>query len=251
LIIIAQDTTSFGIDIYNAFVLDKLLKGLCKISGIKWIRLLYGYPQSINERLLNVISNNEKVCNYMDIPIQHISKRILGLMQRPLNTRKIIENISAKFPNIVLRTSLIAGFPTETSDDVKELVDFIKEGHFRYAGVFDYSNNDLAKASKFAPQILSQKIKERRLALENAQYEVFKLQMQNLENKEIEVLVEAVKKVSDGFNVFARAAFQAPEIDGALTWKSSKTAEIGSFQKVKVEGFKGYTIKCRRKNELT
>jgi ribosomal protein S12 methylthiotransferase len=245
LIIIAQDTTSFGIDIYNAFVLDKLLKGLCKISGLKWIRLLYAYPQSINNRLLNVISNNEKVCNYIDIPIQHISRRILSLMQRPPNTRKIIENISEKFPNIVLRTSLIAGFPTETDKDILELVDFLKQGHFRYAGVFDYSNNALAPSSKLGNQISPQKIKERKIILENAQYEVFKSQIELLKNKEVEVLIESVKKVPEGFDVFARAAFQAPEIDGRLTWKSSQAHQIGSFQKVKIDSLKGYTIKCR------
>lgn len=138
--IIAQDTTSYGIDIYGKLSLSKLLKELSKIKQFKWIRLLYAYPSTINKELLETISENKNICNYIDIPIQHISKNVLKNMKRPLNTRQIIETIKEQFPDIVLRTSLITGFPNETEKDFKELLHFVKQNYFEHIGIFGYSD---------------------------------------------------------------------------------------------------------------
>jgi len=252
LIIIAQDTTSYGIDLYNRFALDKLLKSLSKIDGLKWIRLLYAYPQSINDELLNVINDYEKICGYIDIPVQHISKKILSSMRRPLNTRKIIEKITKNFPNIVLRTSFIAGFPNENDKDVNELIDFVRQGHFRYAGVFEYSDNDKAPSSKLSGQIDTKTIKDRKIMIEKAQYEVFKSQIEEIKNKEFEVLIEDCRKAGNGYKVFARTEFQSPEIDGRTVFTSKTQKNIGSFQKVILSGNSGYTIKAKEiPNEFT
>ncbi|MDR1952188.1 MAG: 30S ribosomal protein S12 methylthiotransferase RimO [Elusimicrobiota bacterium] len=245
LAVIAQDTTSYGIDIYDKFALSNLLKKLSKIK-FKWIRLLYAYPNGLTGELLNVINDYENICSYIDIPIQHISKKILSAMHRPINTRSVIEKINKKYPNIILRTSLIAGFPGEKKADVKELIDFLKEGHFLYAGVFKYSNNKKAKSSDFDGQIDAKTIKIRKELLENVQYEAFKSRVEKLKNKEIEMLIENVVKYRNVYRISGRAQFQAPEIDGKISFTNGKELEVGSFQKVFVEGNAGYTIKARR-----
>ncbi|MDR0822867.1 MAG: 30S ribosomal protein S12 methylthiotransferase RimO [Endomicrobium sp.] len=244
LIIIAQDTTSYGIDLYNAFVLDKLLVKLSKIKEISRIRLLYAYPNSITDDLLKVISERENICKYMDIPVQHISKKILSLMRRPLNTRKIIEKISENYPQIVLRTSFITGFPQETKQDVKELLSFIKEGHFQYGGVFKYSDNKEALSSILAGHIAQKEAQERKVLIENAQYDIFKTKIENLKGKEIEVITENCRQKDNNWTIAARSDFQSPEIDGSTIFKSPSPIPIGSFAKVKIISNSGYNIKA-------
>ncbi|MDR3048320.1 MAG: 30S ribosomal protein S12 methylthiotransferase RimO [Elusimicrobiota bacterium] len=244
LIIIAQDTTSYGSDLYNAFVLDKLLVKLSEIKEIKRIRLLYAYPNSITEDLLKVISERQNISKYIDIPIQHISRPILSLMRRPLNTRKIIEKISAKYPKIVLRTSFIAGFPQETKRDIKELTDFIKEGHFQYGGVFKYCDNKESLSSKLARHIVQKESQARKLLIENAQYEVFKSKFEKLKGQTMEVLVENCRQKGNDYIIKARLDFQSPEIDGNTIFKSPMPIPIGNFVQVKVQSNKGYDIKA-------
>ncbi|MDR2771950.1 MAG: 30S ribosomal protein S12 methylthiotransferase RimO [Elusimicrobiota bacterium] len=251
LIIIAQDTTSYGIDLYGKFALSNLLKNLSKVKEIKRIRLLYAYPSAINNELLEIISSCENVAPYIDIPIQHISKNVLLAMKRPTNTRKIIEKIRSKYPKIVLRTSLIAGFPSESRADVKELVDFLGEGHFLYAGVFDYSNNSTASSAKLSPRVAAQEIKSRKKIYEVAQYEAFAKQTAEMKGTEIEILVENVQKSGKGYKVSGRSQFQAPEIDGKTVFFSKEAVAVGSFQTMVIDGKRGYTIKAREKNELT
>ncbi|MDR3244628.1 MAG: 30S ribosomal protein S12 methylthiotransferase RimO [Elusimicrobiota bacterium] len=248
IVLIAQDTTSYGIDLYNAFALDKLLVKLSKTQEIKRIRLLYAYPQSITKDLLKTINDFPNICKYIDIPIQHISKKLLSLMNRPLNTRKIIEDIHNKYGKIVLRTSFICGFPQETKQDVKELIDFIKEGHFQYGGVFRYSDNPNATSAKLKGNIAKEIVQERKIEIENAQYAVFKSKIEYIKGKDIEVLIEKCsQKAKGGYIISARADFQAPEIDGNTLFISEKPLKIGSFASVKILSNAGYNIRAKIK----
>ena len=236
--VIAQDTTSYGIDIYGKLSLAKLLTELAKINQLKWIRLLYAYPSTITKELLETISQTENICNYIDIPIQHISKNVLKNMKRPVNTRKIIENIKKDFPDIILRTSLITGFPNETETDFKELLNFVKQNYFEHIGIFGYSDQKIAESYKLKNKI-PQRIIEKRLQL--LATEQFKNVVKN--NKEkigktFEVLPETVSKNK----IYCRAYFQAPEIDNTIIVNSSKNIKLGKFTKVTIKNYKDYDL---------
>ncbi|MDR0956384.1 MAG: 30S ribosomal protein S12 methylthiotransferase RimO [Endomicrobium sp.] len=250
LILIAQDVTSYGKDIYKVFALDKLLIKLSKIKELKWIRLLYAYPSSITDNLLDVFKEYDNICNYIDIPIQHISKNILASMKRPLNTVNIIEKIKNKLPNVILRTSIIIGFPGETEKDVSELVDFLNKMYFQYVGVFEYSDQKEATSSKFDKKIKRSVIKDRKLLIENIQYGIFKFKIAKISDNIIIILVENCFKNGRNYTVKGRAYFQAPEIDGNVIAISSCSVKIGSFYKVKVVGVKGYDIKAVLQDDL-
>ncbi|MDR1662959.1 MAG: 30S ribosomal protein S12 methylthiotransferase RimO [Endomicrobium sp.] len=245
LILIAQDTTSYGYDIYGAFVLDKLLSKLAKISELKWIRLLYAYPSSINDRLLAVFKEYKNICNYMDIPIQHISKDILSAMRRPLNTASIIEKIKNKLPDIILRTSIITGFPGENERDISELISFLQQGYFQYVGVFEYSNQKETDSSKLKKQIKNSVAIERKILIENAQYSVFKSQIDNIIGNNIEFIVEncSQRTSDDKYSITGRCYFQAPEIDGNVMLLSDNPLKLGEFYNGKIIDAKGYNIK--------
>ncbi|MDR1695866.1 MAG: 30S ribosomal protein S12 methylthiotransferase RimO [Endomicrobium sp.] len=245
LIIIAQDTTSYGKDLYNRFSLDKLLAKLAKIKGLKFIRLMYAYPSSVTDGLLDVIKEYGNICKYMDIPVQHASKNVLARMKRPLNTVKIIEKISSRVPDIVLRTSLITGFPGETDADIKELERFIKSGYFQYAGVFEYSGQKEASSFKLKNRISPQKAKERKILIENAQYGVFKTKAAALKNKKIEFTAENCKKAGALHIVSGRTFFQAPEIDGNIVIRSKKPVSPGKFYFAEITGNEGYDITAK------
>ena len=236
--VIAQDTTSYGIDIYGKLSLAKLFTELAKIKQLKWIRLLYAYPSTITKELLETISQTENICNYIDIPIQHISKNVLKKMKRPVNTRKIIESIKKDFPNIILRTSLITGFPNETETDFKELLNFVKQNYFEHIGIFGYSEQKLPESYKLKNKI-SQRIIEKRLQL--LATEQFKNVIKN--NKEkigktFEVLPETVSKNK----IYCRAYFQAPEIDNTIIVNSNKNIKLGKFTKVTIKNYKDYDL---------
>lgn len=242
LIIIAQDTTSYGKDLYGKFALDKLLSKLAKISSFKWIRLMYAYPSSITDGLLDIIKEYKNICKYMDIPIQHISKKILSAMKRPLNTGKIIEKIKKEIPEIVLRTSIITGFPGETENDVKELVRFIDKGYFQYAGVFEYSDQKAAYSSKLKKHIKKEIAERRRVVVENAQYEVFESKVNDLIGREIDFFAEQCVQKGKKYTIYGRAEFQAPDIDGKTIVLSDKQAKPGKFYKAVITGNTGYDI---------
>jgi ribosomal protein S12 methylthiotransferase RimO len=244
LVLVAQDTTTYGLDRYNSFSLDKLLSGLSKISGLKWIRLLYAYPSSITESLLDVFREYKNICRYMDIPIQHINGKILARMGRPLNTGKIIEKIKNKIPEISLRTSIITGFPGETEKDVKELISFIKHGYFFYAGVFEYSDQKQALSSKLSGHIKAVDAKRRRIEIENAQYGIFQTRIAQLKNTETEFLAERCVRSGGKYTVYGRSEFQAPDIDGNMIVLSSNVVETGQFYNCVIKGSKGYNIKA-------
>jgi ribosomal protein S12 methylthiotransferase len=245
LILIAQDTTSYGYDIYGAFVLDKLLLKLTRIDGLKWIRLLYAYPSSITDSLLDVFKEYKNICNYLDIPIQHISKNILSAMRRPLNTASIINKIKNKLPNIVLRTSIITGFPGENKKDVSELISFLEKGYFQYTGVFEYSNQKDVDSSKLKKQVKQSIAKERRILVENVQYNVFKSKVDKMKGSNVEFFVEnCVQNHSGKYNITGRSFFQSPEIDGNIKILSDKPLKLGGFYKVEIKGARGYNIKA-------
>ena len=236
--VIAQDTTSYGTDIYGKLSLAKLLKELSKIKQLKWIRLLYAYPSTITKELLETIYETENICNYIDIPIQHISKNVLKNMKRPINTRKIIEDIKKDFPNITLRTSLITGFPNETETDFKELLSFIKQNYFEHVGIFGYSDQKLAKSYKLKNKISQQIIEKRVQLLASAQFKNVEKNNKEKIGKIFEVLPEAISKNK----VYCRAYFQAPEIDNTIIVNKSENIELGKFTEITVKDYKDYDL---------
>lgn len=239
--IIAQDTSSYGIDIYQKPSLDKLLHHLSKIKELKWIRLLYAYPSTVTKSLLDVISSNENICNYMDIPVQHISKNILSKMYRPLNTSKIIEDIKKYFPNIVLRTSLITGFPGETKEDFKQMLNFIKQNYFEHIGIFSYSDQQTAKSFNLKNKIEPKIIEERKQMLAAVQYKNVIKNNNSKIGKIYDVLVEGISKNK----IHSRAYFQAPEIDNCILISNAKLNK-GTFQKVKIIKTQKYDLIAKK-----
>ncbi|MEK6678360.1 MAG: 30S ribosomal protein S12 methylthiotransferase RimO [Nitrospirota bacterium] len=216
--IVAQDTTDYGLDIYRKRCLAELLKGLVKIKNLLWIRLLYTYPEHFDDELINIIASEEKICNYIDIPIQHIDDEILRKMKRNSSEKQIrgiIERLRRTIPNIVLRTSLIAGFPGETEAQHKRLYDFVKEAEFHRLGVFAYSKEEGTPASGYKNQI-TQKIKNRR------RNEIMRLQSGISLNKNRELIGKTLKALINGLSsesellIDGRYYGQAPEVDGVV-----------------------------------
>ncbi|MDR1941461.1 MAG: 30S ribosomal protein S12 methylthiotransferase RimO [Endomicrobium sp.] len=244
LIIVAQDTSSFGIDLYNRFSLDKLLSKLSAVKSLKWIRLMYAYPSSVTDGLIDVIKEYANICRYMDIPVQHASKKILSAMKRPVNSAAVIKKIKSKIPGITLRTSFITGFPGETDKDAAELVDFVKEGYFRFAGVFQYCDQEKAASSKLKGKVSQRIAAARRILIENAQYGVFKSEIDSLKNTEIEFMAESCSKSDCGYAVKGRSAFHAPEIDGNIVVSHCSPLIAGNFYKAVIKGNNGYDIKA-------
>ncbi len=247
LIIVAQDTSAFGKDIYNKYVLDKLLTDLSKVKKLKWIRLMYAYPSSITDELIDVIKKHSNICKYIDMPVQHASGKVLADMKRPSNTRKIVEKIKNRAPEIVLRTSFITGFPGESKKDFTELLGFVKEGFFQYAGFFEYSDQKNAASSKLSGKVAHKTARQRRIELEKAQYVVFKSKIEKLKDNFFGFLVENCVKHSKKYLISGRFEFQAPGIDGGAYAFSAKPVPAGKLCKAAVKGVDGYNIKAEMK----
>ena len=195
LIIIAQDTTKYGVDIYGEPKLAELLEEISKIPEIKWIRFLYSYPEGVTDKLIQTVKNNEKICKYFDIPIQHISNNILKKMNRRTNKKEIedlLNKIRKEIPNVVLRTSLIVGFPGETQEDFEELSEFIKTARFDKLGAFMYSKEDGTPAARLPEQINGNTKKSRYNKIMKEQQKISSEIMKNKIGQEYEVLVEDV-----------------------------------------------------------
>lgn len=244
IILVAQETTLYGTDLYGKKLLPKLLEELSKIDGIAWIRILYCYPEEITDELIEVIRKEEKVIPYLDIPIQHASDRILKLMGRRTDQAdliRVINKLRKEIPGIVLRTTLITGFPTETEEDHQELMDFVRDMKFERLGVFTYSKEEDTPAAKLKPQILA-KVKKQR------QKDLMKLQQANVfENSEkqigkiFDVLVEG--RVADEEKVYiGRTYMDAPQVDGYIFFSSDEELISGDFVKVKVTSAKDYDL---------
>ena len=235
IIVIAQDTTKYGIDLYGEEKLAELLEKLCKIEGIKWIRFLYSYPESITDKLIKVVKENDKICKYFDIPLQHISNNVLKRMNRKSNkesTEKLIKKLREEIPNVIIRTTFMVGFPGETEDDFNQLYEFVKEAKFEKMGAFKYSKEDGTPAEKLKEQV-HPKTKQRRY---NKIMEIEKeASRQKLEEKignVYEVIIDGVSP--DGKYYIARSYMDIPDQDGVIYIKNDNKNKIGKFINCKI-----------------
>ncbi len=246
LIIIAQDTTKYGIDLYGESKLAELLEEISTIEGIKWIRFLYSYPEGITEELINVVANNPKIAKYFDIPIQHISDTILKKMNRKTSKKQIenlIQKIRNKIPKVTLRTSLMVGFPSETKEDFEELIAFVGQAKFDKLGTFMYSKEEGTPAAKLLEQIHGNTKKARYRQIMALQQQISKENLEKKLNQECEVLVEDVS--FDGKYYIGRTMQDVPEMDGLVYIKkenAKKSDMINSFVKCKIVGISDYDL---------
>ncbi len=242
LILIGQDVTNYGIDIYGKYNLHELLMELVKIDKLKWIRLMYCYEDKITDELIEVMAKEEKICNYIDTPLQHSSDRVLKAMRRKSTSESIkntIFKLRDKIPDIAIRTTLIVGFPGETEDDFDELYDFVEESQFDRLGVFTYSMEEGTPASRMTDQI-DEDIKEKRKdSIMNLQMGISNMHNQNLIGKTLEVVIE--EKDEEGVYI-GRSQYDAPEIDNAVIISTDKEHNIGDFIKVEVYDAYDYDI---------
>src|SRR6056297_1402180 len=249
IILTAQDTTEYGKDLYGERKLVDLLKELVKINKLKWIRLLYSYPEHINDKLIEVIKENDKICNYLDIPVQHSSNRIRKEMRREGTTEEllnVIEKLREEIPDIALRTSLIVGFPGETKDDFDNLKDFIKVVKFDRLGVFQYSQEEGTKAAKMIDQIDKNTKEKRYNKIMEIQQDISYNKNRKYIGKEIEVIID--EKIEDEF--IGRTVYDAPEIDNTV-YVRGKNINIGDIIKVKITDAFEYDLMGEKINEST
>lgn len=239
LILVAQDTTRYGEDIYEKFMLPHLLKELCKIEKIKWIRILYCYPDRLTDELIEVISSEPKIVKYIDLPLQHCNEKILKAMNRKGNRNsltELIKKIRVKIPNVILRTTFICGFPGETEEDFNELAEFSKDIGFDRMGCFAYSNEENTAASMMNNQIDEKTKLHRQEILMNEQNSIMEVLASNMVGKEVTVLVEGYNEEDNCY--FGRSQADSPDVDGKVIFSSEYASlKEGSFVNVKVTGF--------------
>ena len=243
IIVIAQDTTKYGIDLYNKYRLPELLKELCKIEKIKWIRFLYAYPESITDELLEVVKSEDKICNYFDIPIQHFSDSILKKMNRKTSGKNIcdiVNKIRKEIPDVIIRTSLIVGFPGETEEDFAILEEAVKDLKFDRLGCFTYSKEDGTPAAKFENQVHPKTKEKRRNIIMNIQNEISREKMNEKLGKEYEVLIERLS--DDGLFYEGRSYMDSPDTDGVIYVNNIQEDLIGKFVKCKIVSNSDYDL---------
>lgn len=234
IILIAQNTTDYGIDLYSKYSLAKLIKEISKIEDLKWIRVLYLYPDHFTEELIEEFKNNDKLVNYVDMPLQHISDDVLKRMNRKTSKEHIIKtlkNLRKSVPDIVIRTTFIVGFPGESDDDFNQLVDFIEDIKFDKLGVFEYSKEEGTRAASLDEQISDSIKEERKNEIMAIQSEISAEILSKKIGKRLEVLIE---EEVDEENYVGRTYMDSPEIDGVTYVHSAKNLEIGSFVQVDV-----------------
>lgn len=247
LIVIAQDTTKYGVDIYGESKLAELLEKISKVKGIEWIRFLYSYPEGITDKLINVVATNGKIAKYFDIPIQHISNPILKKMNRRTSKEdvtKIIEKIRKEVPDVTLRTSLIVGFPGETKENFEELLEFVKNTKFDKLGTFMYSKEEGTPAAKLPDQIHGNTKKARYNKIMEAQQEISKEILTNKIGKNYKVLVEDMS--FDGKYFIGRTMQDVPEEDGLVYIKNNKDLDentiLNNFVNCKIIEVSNYDL---------
>ncbi len=247
LIVIAQDTTKYGVDIYGESKLAELLEKLSKIKGIEWIRFLYSYPEGITDKLIETVANNDKIAKYFDIPIQHISDPILKKMNRKTskeNIIKILEKIRNKIPNVTLRTSLIVGFPGETKENFEELLEFVKDTKFDKLGTFMYSKEEGTPAAKLSNQIHGNTKKARYNKIMEAQQEISKQILEEKIGKTYKILVEDIS--FDKKYLIGRTMQDVPEEDGLVYIKKDKNLNenkvLNNFVNCKIIDVSNYDL---------
>ncbi len=244
LCVVAQDTTAYGLDIYKRYALPELLQRLVDETSIPWIRILYCYPDKITDELIDVMKRNDRILNYIDMPLQHISDPVLKRMNRRGDSaciRSVIKKLRDEIPDVIIRTTFIVGFPGETNKDFNELLRFIKDTKFERAGVFPYSREEGTPAYDFTPRVPEQKKQDRADMLMDVQLDVSNAFLRKLIGREITVLCEDFDPVSEVH--FGRSYADAPDIDGKVYFKSmKKRIAPGAFVKVKIEEMLDYDV---------
>lgn len=245
LVLVAQDTTNYGMDLYNKLALPELLNKLCEIDELKWIRILYSYPQRITDELIEVIATQEKIVKYIEVPIQHSCDRILKRMNRRETNddlRKLFTKLRQRIPNLTLRTTVITGFPDESEDEFNSLAEFLEEIRFERLGAFAYSEEEGTPAAKMSGQI-DKEIRQERADI-ITQQQAMRMEQDSLckIGSKIEVLVEGFDKYAECF--FGRSYADAPDIDGKVFFTATKEnrPQIGSFVTIEVEEVLDYDL---------
>ena len=252
LILVAQETTMYGTDLYGKKTLHLLMKELCKIKGIRWIRVLYCYPEEIYDELIQVMKEEKKICHYLDLPIQHASDRILKRMGRRTTRAQLtatIEKLRKEIPDIVLRTTLITGFPGETEEDHQELMEFVDEMEFDRLGAFTYSPEEGTPAETMEDQIPEEIKEERRDEIMELQQEISLEKGNDRIGQELLVMIEG--KVSGESAYIARTYGDAPKVDGYIFVQTGELLMTGDFAKVRVTGALEYDLIGELADEYT
>lgn len=243
LIVIAQDTSKYGVDIYGKPKLAELLEKLSQIDGIRWIRFLYTYPESITDELIRVVKENDKICKYFDIPIQHIANKVLKRMNRHSNgesIRNVIDKIRKEIPEVVIRTTVMVGFPGETEEDFNELYEFIKCTKFERLGAFSYSKEDGTPAEKLDNQIHPMTKKSRYKKIMKLQQEISDEITKQQIGKVFEVIIE--EESFDGKYYIGRSRYEAPDIDGLIFIKKSQDELLDKIVNVRIIDNRDYDL---------
>ena len=232
--VVAQDTTAYGVDIYGRPLLSDLLKEICRVDGLRWVRLLYTYPTGYNAGLIKVLEKEEKVCHYLDIPFQHASDQILSAMGRrgsQKDYRSLIKTLRSAIPDLTLRTTFIVGFPGETERDFKILLDFVEEIGFEKLGLFAYSPEQGSRAAALPGQVPEDLKEERLERLRRVQEKISRKKLKSFVNRKVEVLVEGADP-ENGRRSCGRTRYDAPEVDGVV-YLNRRTKE-GTFATVRI-----------------
>ncbi len=243
LILVAQETTIYGIDLYGKKMLSELLRRLCLIEGLVWIRILYCYPEEIDDELIQVIKTEPKICNYLDLPIQHGSDNVLKRMGRHTDSRElveIIEKLRREIPDICLRTTLITGFPGESEEEHDELMDFVDRMEFDRLGVFTYSQEEDTPAAMMSGQIPDEIKEERRMQLMELQQEIAFDAAIAMKGRIVDAMIEG--KIADEDAYIARTYKDAPNVDGFLFINTNRELMTGDFVKVRITGAYEYDL---------
>ena len=237
LVLIAQDTSRYGIDLYGEYSLAKLMARLCRIDGLRWLRVLYCYPDSITDELLDTMAREEKIVKYIDLPLQHASGPILKAMNRRGDRQSLtalMNKIRERVPGVVLRTTLITGFPGETEEDFTELAEFVKDVKFQRLGCFAYSQEEGTPAAELPGQVDEEVKAHRAELIMDRQMEIMERQGMELIGKTLEVLVEGYDRYAECW--FGRSWRDAPDVDGKIFFTTGgKRPRLGSFVQVRVE----------------
>ena len=236
LTVVAQDTTEYGSDLYGKRMLPELLNKLCEVEGIEWIRVLYCYPEKITDELLDVIANQPKMCKYIDMPIQHVSKKVLKAMRRPGDRESLtalIRHIREKIPGVTLRTTLLTAFPGETQEDFEELIDFVREIKFERLGCFVWSAEEDTPAYDMPDRVSRETAEQREESIMDEQSRVTDAWCERMVGKQLDVLVEGFDRLAECY--YGRSQGEAPEIDGKIFFDTDgRKFAMGQFAKVEI-----------------
>lgn len=239
LVVVAQDTTEYGTDLYGKRMLPELLKKLCSVDGLEWIRVLYCYPEKITEELLDVIAEQPKICKYIDMPIQHVSKNVLRAMHRPGDRETLtalIKHIRERIPNIVLRTTLLTAFPGETQEDFDQLIDFVREVKFDRLGCFIWSAEEGTPAFDMPDRVDEETASQREESIIDEQSRITDEWCESMIGKRLTVITEGYDRLAECF--FGRSQGEAPDIDGKIFFDTNgRKYAMGEFAEVEITDY--------------